>query len=60
MSIEELMALGVEHHWSIEWTTEGELVFFTGTIDESRAGDGEDDEEEWEDDEDIVHDPLGE
>jgi hypothetical protein len=58
MSIEELMAIAVEHHWQIEWTTEGELVFFTGVIDESKATDEEDIEEDWEDEDDVAQDPL--
>jgi hypothetical protein len=60
MSIEELMSMAVENHWQIEWTTEGELVFFTGVIDESKAGDGEDEDEDWDDDdgEEGIDDPL--
>ena len=43
MSIEELLEIAEENHWAVDWTVDGELVFFTGVVDESqsRAADAE-------------------
>ena len=42
-TLEELLELAIENHLSIDWTVDGELVFFTGVVDESkvRAADAE-------------------
>ena len=50
MSIEELLELARENHWSIEFTLDGELVFFTGVIDETKVKEIPEEEEPWEHD----------
>jgi len=52
MSIEELLQLASDNHWQVEFTLEGELVFFTGVIDEQHIKDIPDEEEPWDDDSD--------
>ena len=37
MSIEELLAMAEENHWTVDYSDDGELVFFTGVIDESKV-----------------------
>jgi hypothetical protein len=52
VSIEELLQLASDNHWQVEFTLEGELVFFTGVIDEQHIKDIPDEEEPWDDDSD--------
>ena len=58
MSIEVILAIAEENHWVVEYTTDGEIVLFTGVEDEAKrtAADAES-VPEW-DEETIVEDPL--
>jgi hypothetical protein len=57
MSVEELLEMAAEHHWEVTYTVDGELVFFTGEIDESKRSVAEEANEDW-DAEDVVEDDL--
>ena len=50
MSIEEVLALASENHWAVEFTLDGELVIFTGLIDETKIKEIPEEEEPWDDD----------
>ena len=65
MTAEDIIRLAVENRWRIEYDEDGQIVCFTGVIDESRRQDpgvlaAAEELDPVEGADDYVHDPLEE